>query len=594
MPSPAHRHAFRPALLTLLAAALLAGPVTAQRLPELLPAETFLALGAVGLQDHADVLDDFVTEWERLGVGPALERALRGLTAGPLPLGLPSLDTAPPGELELPDELKGLDPYAVLGREAWLAVSVSTFNPLPALTLVALVDEATGARFDAVIARAGAERGALRLQEGAASFVVTARRDGLALAASRFGELLALSTNPDVLRSVLRQAQGSPDRSFTDGDAFARTLATLGPGELVGFLDAHALATAIAPIATGLGFDASVTRLRGLLATVGTGAGVLRVVPDGLASESVQVVRGSGSDTALATLLTDPAPAPRALLAAVPEGALSVSLSATSPAGWWDYLGDLVAGLRELAIPDLDRLLRDLAGVEVRRDLTRWTGPGLLSVSTGGVDVVEPGVPATQLLGDGVTVLVARDERAAREGLARLLDGLGSTLSAFTDPFGRGGPVVVDERTVAGVTVRTYRLFPGASVSTAVTGGLAVIGTSEEATDASVAAIARGGGGLPPTLARLLDEVPADATAFTLSDDAAVLAGSTAGLAAQVQLLAGLGGGALLDFDATVEATDALEAFLSFLAGRLGGSVSWTTVDGPLVRTVGRTEVAWR
>jgi hypothetical protein len=141
--------------------------------------------------------------------------------------------------------------------------------------------------------------------------------------------------------------------------------------------------------------------------------------------------------------------------------------------------------------------------------------------------------------------------------------------------------------------VTTYDLFAGGSVSVAITSGLAVIGTTEAGTDATVSAIVAGSE-LPPTLARLLAVVPAEATSFTLSDDRAVLAGSAAGLAAQVQLLAGRGGGASLDFDAVVAATDALEAYLAFVAERLGGSVSWSTSDGAAVRSFGLTEVDWR
>jgi hypothetical protein len=577
--------------LALIVGALLGAPAVAQRLAGFLPADTFAAIGTVDLNAHADVLDDFVAEWERLGLTERLGAALGGVSDLGAAFGGPADGDG--GGAELPTELEGIGPLDLVGTEAWAALSISAFNPLPVFTVVASVDEGTGARFDALIAEAAAESGAMTLSEGGASFVVTPASDGLPLAMVRFGDLLAVSTNPDVLRGVLRQAQGSPDPSFTDSDGFVATLGRLGDGAFAGYLDLAAVAHALAPLAAGLGFDATVERLTAMFETVGAGAFVMRVTPDGTEREGVQVLRGDGRDPALFTLLGRSAPAPQALLAAVPAEAFSVQVGNASPRAWWDYVVDLLAGLRELGIQDPDRMLLDLTGVDLRRDLFSWTGTGVMTMVTGFGSVVEPGVPAEALLGESVYVLVADDEAAARTGLHRLLGHLGGTISAFTDPMAQGGPVVTRERTVDGVTVTTYDLFPGAGISVAVTGGLAVIGTTEEGTDAAVRVIV-GGPELSPMLGRLLLEVPAAATGFSLSDDRAALEGTAEGLAAQVQLLAGMGGAAALDFDAVVEATDALEEFLTFVASRLGGSVGWSTVDGAVVRSTGRSEVDWR
>jgi hypothetical protein len=127
-------------------------------------------------------------------------------------------------DLTLPAELEGLELMDLLGREAWLGVSVSPFNPLPALTLLARVDGETGARFGALLDRERAD-GALELSEGAVRFVQI-EVDGFPLAAALDGDLLALSSNPDVLRGVLRLRQGSTEPSF--GTA-AGAAATLGP-----------------------------------------------------------------------------------------------------------------------------------------------------------------------------------------------------------------------------------------------------------------------------------------------------------------------------------------------------------------------------
>jgi hypothetical protein len=577
--------------LLLLVGALLGAPAWAQRLAGFLPTETFAAAGTVGLDAHAHLLDDLLAEWERLELSERLAAALGGVADLGSAFGLPSGDDMP--DADLPSELEGLELLDLIGGEAWIALSLSPFNPLPVLTLLASVDDATGARFDALLAEAAQEAGALSLSEGRARFVVTPPSEGLPLAAARFDDLLALSTNPDVLRGVLRQAQGSPDPSFADADGYLATLGTLGSGEFYGFLDLAALAGSLSPLAGGLGFDDSVGRITSLLTTIGSGAGVIRITPGGTESEGVQVLRGDGRDPALFTLLTRAQPAPRSLLAAAPQEAISVQVGGAAPRAWWDYLVDLVAGLPEFGIRDADRTLRDLTGIDLRRDLFSWTGTGVMTMATGVGTVVDPGIPSEALLGESVYVLAAHDEDAARAGLARLLSHLGGTISTFTDPMAQGGPVPTRDRTVDGVVVTTYDLFPGAGISVAVTGGLAVIGTTETGTDAAVRAIV-GGGSLSSTLERLLTDVPAEATGFTLSDDRAALEGTAAGLAAQVQLLAGLGGAATLDFDAVSEATAALETFLAFVASRLGGSVSWGTVDGAVLRTTGRSEIDWR
>jgi hypothetical protein len=580
-PSPRGRPLLRRALLVSLAAALLAAPALAQRLTALLPADTFMVAGAVGLEQHADLLEPLVAEWERLGLGDHLQRAFGGLA---------------PSAFDLDDEvaaLAGLEPFDLLGREAWIALSISPFNPLPVLTLLATVDEAVGARFDEAIDEAAGADGALSLTEGSARFLVLPQDDGLAVAATRFGDLLALSTNPDVLRSVLRQAQGSAEPSFADGEGYLATLGSLGGGELFGYLDLGRVATSLSPLLRGLGFDRSIERLGSALQTAGAAAGVLRVTEAGLESEGIQLLRGDGRDLALFTLLARSDSAPRELLAVVPDTALSVSVDSTDLRAWWDYLADLVAALPELAIPDLDRTLRDLTGVDLRRDLVSWLDAGVVTVTTGVSEAVQPGIASEALLGEQVIGLVASDEAAARAGLRRLFEGFGATISLFTDPLARGGPVPTRERSVAGVAVTTYELFPGLSISVAVEDGIALIGTSEAGFDEALSALVEGGQ-LPARLARLVDEVPLEATTFTVSDDRATLLGTAGQFAAQVQLVAGLGGAAGLDFDAIMAASDALEEFLEFLAERLGGSVSWSLQDGATIRTFGRSEIAWR
>ncbi len=568
----------------------LAVPAFAQRLPDYLPADTVLALGVVDLSSHADLLEGVLADWERFGVGAALQRAFGDVDPGML--GVP-LDGADMDGVALPADLEGLEVLDLLGREAWVGVSVSPFNPLPSVTLLALVDDATAARFDAVLAETAAEAGAQTLREGDAS-IVAVIVDGLPIAAARYGELLALSTNPDALRGVLRAAQGGSDPSFADAAGYTGTLGTMAPGQLYGFLDLEPLARALTPLAGGLGFDRSVARIAAMLETFGTSAGVARVTSRGSESESVQLLRQGGRDPALYALLAaDVGGVPPRLLDAIPAEAVSVSATAGDPGAIYDYVLTLLRELPELALPDPEGLIRDLIGVDLRGDVFAWMGSGSMTITTGFGAAVDPGVPGEDLLGESALVFLSDDDVAARAGLERTGVMLASMVSAFADPMGAGGMVQPTTRDVAGVTVTSFDVFPGLELHVAAAKGYALVATSAGAADAVARAIGAGGS-LPDTIARLLPEVPAEASSFTVSDDRATLLGTADQLTMQVQLLAGLTAGAGLDFEAVEDASAALEGFLQALAERLGGTVSYSVSDGAALRGVSRSEIDWR
>lgn len=552
----------------------------AQDLHRLLPADTALALGLHDLEAAGDLLAALIDPWVELGVGEALAAALGGLDAGGM-LGVPLDANGLERELDLPAELAGLELWDLLGREAWLGVSVSPFNPLPAVTLLARIDGETGARFDALFARERSD-GALALTEGAIGFVVVQLDEGgFPLAATRDGDLLAISSNPDVLRGVLRQRQGSSESAFGEAPGAAATLAALGDGHLTGFLDLGPLARALAPFAGGLGFDVSVARLVALFETLGPVAGVTRLSETGTATTTLRRLEPAGGDAALLALLGTPAAAPRELLAWVPEGALSVQVTSLDLRAWWRYLGDLVGGLRELGVPDLNRTIGDVLGVDLARDLFGWTAPGVVVVQTGVAQTAPLGAPADDLLGESVVGLRTTDEAAAEAGLRRLLGELAQRVALFADPFatpGGNAVVVVREQTLSGVSVRAYDVLPGLTLVTAVSDGVAWIATTEAGLERVLRA-GRGAAALPQPFGELADLVPAGATAFTLSDNEASLEATGDALKQQVQLLAGFAGGGI-DFDAVERATDALEAYLDAIAPRFGGTASWSTLDG--------------
>lgn len=562
----------RAAAAALLALVLTLSAATAQPLQQLLPASTVAAFGVSGLAASDGLQQAFVEPWERLGLGQALLEVFG------------ELDTSEfiDGEA-LDEELPDLDPWALLGEEAWLGVSLSPFNPLPAVVFLARIDGDT----DAAIADWLADQPErTTLSEGAIDFDQLASGSEV-IAVARFGGVLAVSNNPDELRAALRQAQGSSEASFTDQAAYQATLGQLGLDQqgssgYATYLDLGAVVERLLPLAAGMGFDASLNRVQALFSTLGPVGTVGLVDENGLVSSSLRRLDPAGGDAALLQLFEQGAgePAPRSLLGWLPEGTLSVYVSAIDPAAVWRYLGLLVRDLPEVGIPDLDGIITGMLGVQVGADLFSWTAPGFMSVTTGGGQAAPIGAPADDLLGETVYLLRTRDAAAAEAGLSRLLRAATERVSLFADPFaapGASAPVNVRQSQVGSVTVNAYDVLPGLTLATAVSGDVVFISTTE---DGLAQVLATGGvAPLPSVFEPLLGQVPGDASAFSLSDDRASLLSTSELLAQQVQLLAGFGPGDL-DFDAVERLTALLQDYIEAIAPLFGGSVGWTTSAG--------------
>lgn len=200
-PTPLRRpHGALGRLTLALALAAALGLAAAQSLAPLLPSDTLVAFGVQGLKQHEAKLQPIIDEWERLDLTNLLERA-----------GGEGADD------ELPAELKGLTLFDVLGDEFWIAASASSFSPLPAVVLVARVSDRASALFTKALADEQADATVESLTEGNISFeVYTSDDDDLTLAVARDGDFVALTTNPDTMRGVLRRYQGAAEPNFTD------------------------------------------------------------------------------------------------------------------------------------------------------------------------------------------------------------------------------------------------------------------------------------------------------------------------------------------------------------------------------------------
>ena len=543
-------------LVGLVLAATAAVAAAAHPLRALLPADAVLVLGVEGGADASEVLTPLLDAWEATGLG----EALRGLVGDDLG----ALDTA-----------NQLDAWSLLGEAAYLVVSVNPFNPFPALTLIAAVDGATGARVSERLAADAAASGAQAQREGAIDFVLFGPElFGWPFAAVHDGELLALSSNPDTLRALLRQRQGTSEPNLLRSPGGLATLSDLESGVLLGYLDPGGLARALNPFASGLGFDRTVQRLQQVARTSGPIAGVALLSDAALVTRSLQRIDGERGDAALQALLRSTPPLQSVAfadaLAALPDSALRVSVQASDPQAWWRYLGDLARELPELGVPDLNRTLRDLLGVDLGTAVFGWTLPGVVSVAMPG-----SAGPAGQVIG-----LRTRDEAAARRGLASLTTELGVRLALFSGAFGAlagapAGAPAARASTVAGVEVRSLDLAPGLTLATAVHAGWAWFATSEAALAALLEAQPAGA----TRLASALTLAPSDAHALTSNRAAGTLPGGLNLLPGIAPLLS-TALAELAEPERLQGVEQALSEFLSAIAPLFGEGLGWTRLDG--------------
>ena len=605
--------------LILAAALLLWGLSSAQSIPELLPENTILALGMQGLAEQETRLQPFVDEFERLELGQALgvlfgegdegmfddgmfDDVTGGDTGGDMTGGDVTGGMADDmagdmmGEDLFSGRLEGLNVYDLLGQEAWINVSASPFNPLPSITLVTRLSGEAAPAVQGVIDEELTENAVVEtFTEGDYTFYQENLEDADPIQVVAFAladDLLMLSTNPETLRGMLRQLGGSEDPAFVDSEGYASTLGGLEPGTFYSYIDYAQIADAAAPLAGSLGFDALVTRLSQALTTAGVYGGVIRLTDDGIVQEAYQVPNAAGGDATLYALLTSAQPTSQDAVAFAPEGALDYSSATVDLQAWWDYLNEFAASVPELG-GDLNTLLLSFFGVDLRTSFFDWTGSQITTVTTGFTETVQPGVPAENLLGEAVYILAATDEEAARTGLETLFQNITQGVSAFSDPQGGTGGAVMDASSIDGVNVTRYDITDGLSLSYAVTEGFVLIATSPEAMQAVLSARTDDSSITNnPAYNTLQELAPENASSVRLLDYGGILESIAQTVAAQLELTAGLTGAQGLDFDATSEASDKFEEFLTFVAARFSTYAGYGE-RGELIRTYSQTDVDW-
>jgi hypothetical protein len=581
--------------LILLVATVFLTLSQAQELARLLPAETFFALGIRDWTSHRDKLQPYVDEFTRLELGQAL-----------IDLGESSSEASPEEAQQATDDFLqewqdrfgDTDLLDMFGQEAWIGVSATSANPLPAFVLLTQLTPEVSAQFANVIAEENPKQNAETLTEGDFEFYVI--EDSSAEANSPYTtfayalhqDVLMLSTNPDTLRGVLRQLGGSTDPNFTTSEGYQASLATFEAGNAYAYLNYPVIADFTAPLAKQAGFEDLIDRLVQAFNTAGVSAGVSRFTDEGTETQGIQALNPDGGDASLLALLTAEGVADKSVLERAPADALSVTASAVNLTGWWDYLNELAETQPELG-GDLDTILQGF-GLDLRSTFFSWVGSQFFTVTTGVAETVEPGVAASNLLGEAVYMFEASDEPAAQQGLSTLVQTISSQVAAFADPSGGTGSSAETTEEIAGVSVTNFEVTDGVSLSYTVTDGYALLATSQDAMTKVLTARENGGGlSSVAEIEALLNEIPEDASSFAISNDQVTLQSTAGQIRTSLQTAAGIGGSSTLDFDKVEAASTKVEEFLKFVAERLGYTVSYAQRGENTITNFGKTDVAW-
>jgi hypothetical protein len=568
----------------------------AQDLAKLLPAETLLAFGMQDWVSHQDKLQPYIDEFNRLELGKAFMAMVNTEDSeGEGDSQSPITDAAQAQDdllKQWQEKLGDVELIDIFGQEAWMGISGSSSSPIPAFSLVTRLNPDVVTKMQSFIDEESATQSAETMTEGDYSFYVvtdTSAETLNTLAYSLQGDVMLLSSSPDVMRGLLRQLGGSNDPNLSTSDSYARALGQYGTANIYTYIDFATAIGIVAPLARETGFDALIDRLVMAFETAGVLGGVSRFTDDGMESQGFQAVNPDGGDASLLSLLTTSATADRSALDSAPADALSVNVSHADLTSWWNYLNEIAASQPELG-GDLDAILLGF-GLDLRTTFFNWVGNQVTTITTGVAESVEPGMPASNLLGETVYIFDTSDEAAAQAGIDSLIQTISTQVAAFADPSGGMGDASQSNEDISGVNVTTLAITAGVSLSYAVSNGKAMLATSKDGLSKVLAN--QGSMSSLDDVQGLLTLIPEDASGFTLSDNKATLEGSAGQIRSSIQMTAGLGGAAGLNFDATDAFAGKLEEFMTFIASRMGYSVSYSQREAEGVRSYGKSFISW-
>ena len=372
---------------------------SAQPLAELAPAETVLTLGyKTSGEFNSNALQEDLAALDWAGASETLEKLAEAGDLGSDLTGdallnflgefLEGLNTQGEGQALLEDLCPELldERFSEMqnsAADALLTVSVSPFNPVPAGTALLRVDEEVAELYadmqQVIITCAERSGEVVRLEQGDVTLYVIGDGGDFPVIIGRLDTLFFAGSNPEVLRGVVRRAQGSSEANFAGGRLYTQTSNILEADGVSFSLNLAGLAE-IAQNFGGLFVDgpemeAAFERGLAILRTLEGYAGSVRATPEGLESESLTVVNPDGGDVALAELLLcETCTVSLPFLAPETSEGVNAQYVALEPA--FNYLQGVLNDLEPLVGESLDirAILREELDFDIDTALFGWLG----------------------------------------------------------------------------------------------------------------------------------------------------------------------------------------------------------------------------
>ncbi len=548
----------------------------AQKLTTLLPEKPIFALGISDLEMLRKEVVDFTDVFEKLEIGEALVSLI-----------------SPQSNDDAYRYMANL--WLLVCDEAWLTWVNVPSEQFPVLVALARIHPDYAEDFASFLKNPTAENkkadnysyNLITFEQGSNIFE--------AVAYTLVDDILIFSSNENTLQEALVNLGSETEASFATSKAYQQTLGYLKLGQVYNYLDYGELAVLLGPLIQNLGLNKLTSRLTSAISTLGVSAGVTRLTGDGMVTESIQLPNAKGGDKDLYRLLTQAQPASDTTLAFVPSTAFAFNSGHNNLDAWWRYLDDLVKDSQVLG-SGLDDLLLAFFGLDVKNTFLNWAGKNVTTVTTNVAKAAEPGLPSENLLGETVYIIETSDEVAMERGLGQLFTVLSEGVAAFADPQGGTGNASSEQVNIAGTEVSTYNITGGLSLSYTITEGYVLIATSLTAMQ-SVLEARDSEDKLETTEAYkyLASFAPEDASSFGLSNTSASMESAATQLSTQLELFAGLGGAANLDFDQVEQASASVRNYLSFIASCLGYNVAYTQISPEgTIYNYGETQISWQ
>ena len=436
-----------------------------------------------------------------------------------------------------------------------LTVTLSQFNPIPAISAFVRVDAAAVASAATVQSALARCFGDDTFEEAGTTIYLLEDGSDLPLLLTSADDVFMASTSPDVLRAALRLANGNAEPSLAD-TALWQASARLAPGGLGFSLDLAALADTLQNLAGFMIDDPAseyaANRALAALRTTGGYAGRIGLNDEGILFEALIAVDPDGGDDELAELMlcractvSRPFLAPAEVFG-VDSQYLPVRELFAYLQSWLDDLGPLVG--EDL---DIKRLLLDELGFDVDAALLDWIGNQIHTVQlepfsanvrsliyNPQVAYIIP-VASVEQAQAGLAMMAEAFEPIATEML-RTMNGMGA-LGDLTATPAFGGGLAVRESSYRGVDITRIQMGFNFDLGIAFIGNNLVLGSPAAAIEPLVDTFE----GAPNMLSNsaysaVTDAAPSSLRSLSYHDFGSSLEGLHELVDALVQPLAGL------------------------------------------------------